>query len=119
MLPCLCRRTRSAKATAQLTERFQEAQQRVHQLDRQLAAALEEAQAARERINGLEGQVQVRAVYGSQCLLAPAASGGVDCHTWRACRAVFDWVHCPGIAGFQDPGDPGEGGARGGPGCRR
>ncbi|GIL69360.1 hypothetical protein Vretifemale_325 [Volvox reticuliferus] len=51
-------RSRSAKAAAQLTERYHEAQQRIMELDRQLCTAHDDQKVAREQILKLEAQTQ-------------------------------------------------------------
>ncbi|EFJ39702.1 hypothetical protein VOLCADRAFT_100645 [Volvox carteri f. nagariensis] len=51
-------RSRSAKAAAQLTERYQEAQQRITELDKHLCMAHNDQKVARERIQNLESQAE-------------------------------------------------------------
>ncbi|GLI62766.1 hypothetical protein VaNZ11_005510 [Volvox africanus] len=51
-------RSRSAKAAAQLTERYHESQQRIMELDRQLCTAHDDQKVARDQILKLETQTQ-------------------------------------------------------------
>lgn len=52
-------RSRSSKAAAQLMERYQEAQQRILELDRQLCELHHDKKAAREQIAELKEEAQV------------------------------------------------------------